>query len=63
MTNYDQLFQEEMRNPKFATAYYDSRLERIITEMVDSLKEKIKQILESGESRFRQLQITKLKHY
>jgi hypothetical protein len=43
MTNYEQLFYDQMQDPKFAKAYYDARLERIMSEMLDALKEKIAQ--------------------
>ncbi|OQX15114.1 MAG: hypothetical protein BWK80_41260 [Desulfobacteraceae bacterium IS3] len=43
MTNYEQLFQNQMKDPQFAKAYYESRLERMITEMLDTLKDKIYQ--------------------
>lgn len=41
MTNYEQLFQEQMKDPQFAKAYYEARLDRIIKELLDSIKEKI----------------------
>jgi hypothetical protein len=41
MTNYDQLFHEHMQDPQFAKAYYEARLERIISEMLETLKEQI----------------------
>jgi len=41
MTNYEQLFQEQMNNFEFAKAYYEARLERILAEMLDILKDKI----------------------
>ncbi len=43
MTNYEQLFREQMKDPRFAKAYYEANLERIITEMLDTLKDKIQQ--------------------
>ena len=33
--------QAQMQQPDFAKAYYDARLERIFTDMLESLKEKI----------------------
>jgi len=41
MTNYDQFFQEQMRNPQFEKAYYNARLERIFVELLENLKDKI----------------------
>ena len=41
MTNYEKLFQEQMKDPEFAKAYYESRLERIFNELLENLKEKI----------------------
>lgn len=41
MTNYEKLFQEQMKNPEFAKAYYEARLERKLSEMLEDLKEKI----------------------
>ncbi len=41
MTNYDQLFQAQMQNPQFVKAYYEARVERIVDEMLDTLKDKI----------------------
>ena len=41
MTNYEKLFQEQMQNPEFAKAYYDSKIERIFNDLLENLKEKI----------------------
>lgn len=41
MANYERLFQDQMQDPRFARAYFDARLERILQEMLDTLKEKI----------------------
>ena len=41
MTNYEKLFQEQMQDPEFARAYYESRLERVFTDLLENLKEKI----------------------
>jgi hypothetical protein len=41
MTNYEKLFQEQMKDPQFAKAYYDARLDRILKELFENLKEKI----------------------
>ncbi len=41
MTNYERLFQNQMEDPQFAKAYYESRAERMISEMLDILKDKI----------------------
>ena len=41
MTNYGQFFQAQMQNPQFVKAYYEARVERIVDEMLDTLKDKI----------------------
>ena len=41
MTNYEKLFQVQMQDPQFVKAYYDARVERIVSEMLDTLKDKI----------------------
>ena len=41
MTNYEKLFQEQMKNPEFVKAYYEAKLDRKLDEMLDNLKEKI----------------------
>ena len=41
MTNYDQLFQQQMNDPQFAQAYYDARIGRLLDDMLMTLKEKI----------------------
>ena len=41
MTNYEQLFQAQMQNTQFVKVYYEARVERIIDEMLDTLKDKI----------------------
>jgi uncharacterized membrane-anchored protein YjiN (DUF445 family) len=41
MNNYEQLFQAQMRDPQFVKAYYEARVERIVDEMLDTLKDKI----------------------
>lgn len=41
MTNYEQFFQAQMQNPQFVKAYYEARVERIVDEMIDTLKDKI----------------------
>ena len=38
MTNYDKLFQEQMKDPEFVKAYYEARLERISNEVLENLK-------------------------
>jgi len=56
MTNYEKLFQEQMKNPEFAKCYAEARMERILNEMLDNLKQKISDnepkevLLESIES-------------
>lgn len=39
MTNYEQLFQQQMKDPQFVNAYYDARVERLMVEMLNTLKE------------------------
>ena len=41
MTNYEHLFQTQMQDPQFVRAYYDARVERIVDEMLETLKDKI----------------------
>jgi len=41
MTNYEKLFQEQMKDPQFSKAYYEAKLDRIIKDLLESLKEKI----------------------
>ena len=41
MTNYEQLFQQQMNDPQFVQAYYDARLEYVFDDMLTTLKEKI----------------------
>ncbi len=41
MTNYEKLFQAQMQDPQFVKAYYHARVERIVDEMLESLKYKI----------------------
>jgi hypothetical protein len=41
MTNYEQLFHKHMQDPQFAKAYYEARLERVVGEMLEMLKEQI----------------------
>jgi len=41
MTNYQELFKIQMNDPEFAKAYNEARLERVISEMLEALKEKI----------------------
>ena len=41
MTNYEKLFQAQMQDPQFVNAYYEARVERIVDEMLDTLKDKI----------------------
>ncbi len=43
MTNYGKLFQSQMKDPQFAKAYRETRLERILNDFGESLKEKISQ--------------------
>ncbi|MGE0087498.1 MAG: hypothetical protein AB7S75_24075 [Desulfococcaceae bacterium] len=41
MTNYEKLFQEHMKNPEFAKFYFEAGTERMLNELLDSLKQKI----------------------
>lgn len=41
MTNYEKLFQAQMQDPQFVKAYYEARVERIVGEMLATLKDKI----------------------
>ena len=40
MTNYEKLFQTQMQNSQFVKAYYGVRVERIVDEMSNTLKDK-----------------------
>ena len=41
MTNYEKLCQDQMQDPQFVKAYYHARVERIVDEMLENLKDKI----------------------
>ena len=41
MSNYEKLFQAQMQDPQFVKAYYEARVERIVDEMFNILKDKI----------------------
>lgn len=41
MSNYEELFSNQMRDPEFAKAYYEARIERIVTEIFDIIKDEI----------------------
>ncbi|MGE0082999.1 MAG: hypothetical protein AB7S75_01120 [Desulfococcaceae bacterium] len=41
MTNYEKLFQEQMKNPEFAKFYFEAGTERMLSELPDNLKQKI----------------------
>ncbi len=41
MTNYEQLFQEQMKTPDFAKAFHEVRLERVMNDMLERLEEQI----------------------
>lgn len=43
MTNYEQLFKKQMENPELAKAFHEARLERVMNNMLESLKEQIVQ--------------------
>ena len=38
MTNYEKLFQNQMQDSSFAKAYREAKLERILTDLGESLK-------------------------
>ncbi len=40
-TNFENLFQEHMQDPEFAKAYREARLERMLNEFLENLKDKI----------------------
>ncbi len=41
MTNYEKIFNEQMKDPQFEKAYYEARLDRIMTALLENLKEQI----------------------
>jgi len=41
MTNFERLFQEQMKDPQFAKAYREAHVERMLNEFLEDLKEKI----------------------
>lgn len=41
MTNYEKLFKEQMQDSQFAKVYYESRIDRMLNDLLESLKEKI----------------------
>lgn len=41
ITNYEQLFHEQMKNPEFAKAFHEARVERSLNDMLENLREKI----------------------
>jgi hypothetical protein len=41
MTNYERLFKEKMKNPRFSKAYYAAWNESRVQEMLEELREKI----------------------
>jgi hypothetical protein len=41
MTNYEKLFKEQMQDSQFAKVYYESRIDRMLNDLLGSLKEKI----------------------
>jgi len=43
MTNYEKLFESQMQDPQFVKAYYQARVERVLDEMLESLKGRIAQ--------------------
>ncbi|MFQ5631645.1 MAG: hypothetical protein ACE5I1_22970 [bacterium] len=61
MTNYEKLFQKQMKDPQFAKAYNEARIERMINDFLENLKEKISKnepkevLLETIDSMQRQI--------
>ena len=43
MTNYEQLLKAQMQVPEFAKAFHEARLERLMNETLENLKEQIVQ--------------------
>ena len=41
MANYEKLFQTQMQDPQFVKDYYEAKVEWIVDEMSDTLKDKI----------------------
>jgi len=41
MTNYENLLQEQMKDPEFAKAYREACIERTLNEFLENLKDKI----------------------
>ena len=41
MTNLAKLFQEQMKDPRFAKAYYEAWVDSMVQELLDELREKI----------------------
>ncbi|MEZ4529227.1 MAG: hypothetical protein R2941_25235 [Desulfobacterales bacterium] len=41
MTNYERLFQEQMKEPEFAKFCFEAKTERMLCELLDNLKQKI----------------------
>ena len=41
MTNFEQLFQQQMSDPQFAQYYHEARIERLLDDVLNTLKEKI----------------------
>ena len=41
MTNYEKLFQKQMKDPYFVKVYNEAKLERMLNEFFENLKEKI----------------------
>ena len=52
MTNYEKLFQSQMQDPQFAKAYREARLERILNDFLENLKEKISQMHQKGFAKY-----------
>ena len=41
MSNYQKLFQAQMQDSQFVKAYYEAQVERVVDEMLNTLKDKI----------------------
>ncbi|MCP4106637.1 MAG: hypothetical protein GY749_14055 [Desulfobacteraceae bacterium] len=60
MTNYEKLFQDQMKDQQFAKFYAEARVDRMMNEVLDDLKKKISEneprevLLETIESIQRQ---------
>jgi hypothetical protein len=61
MTNYEKLFQEQMKDPEFKKAYHEAQWERTLSEFLENLRDKIsreepkEELLDSIDSMQKQL--------